>query len=119
MHELGIAQRLIETAVALIPAGAPPVALLRVQLGALAGVAKDELLFGFEAMSPNTPCAGARLEIEEVPAVVHCPQCGLDFSIADTDHLLCPTCGSPAVLVMQGKELILTSIEVHEEAVHA
>ncbi|MCC6454840.1 MAG: hydrogenase maturation nickel metallochaperone HypA [Caldilineaceae bacterium] len=118
MHELGIAQRLIETAVALIPAGAPPVALLRVQLGALAGVSKDELLFGFEAMSPDTSCAGARLEIEEVPAVVHCPQCGIDFPVADVDQLLCPTCGSPAVLVMQGKELILTSVEIHETEVH-
>jgi hydrogenase nickel incorporation protein HypA/HybF len=118
MHELGIAQRLIETAVALLPAGAPPVALLRVQLGALAGASKDELFFGFEAMSPDTPCAGARLEIEEVPAVVHCPQCGIEFPVADVDQLLCPTCGSPAVLVMHGKELILTSFEVYDESVH-
>lgn len=115
MHELGIAQRLIDTAVALLPAESSQVSRMRVQLGALAGVSKEELLFGFEAMSPDTRCAGAHLEIEEVPAVVHCPQCGIEFAVADVDHLLCPDCGSPAVLVMQGKELILTSVEVQEE----
>lgn len=119
MHELGIAQRLIETAVALLPANTTQVSILRVQLGALAGVSKDELVFGFGAVSPDTPCADAQLEIEEVPAVVHCPQCGIDFSVTDVDHLPCPTCGTPAVLVVQGKELILASIEVQEETVHA
>src|SRR5687768_11086728 len=112
MHELAIAQRLIDTAVALLPTEACQVAQLRIQLGALAGVAKDELAFGFEVMSKGTPLADAHLEIEEIPAVVHCPQCGVDFSVADADHLLCPTCGTPAVLVIQGKELLLASIEV-------
>ena len=62
----------------------------------------------------QTPCAGAYLEIEEVPAVVHCPQCGIEFAVADAGNLLCPTCGTPAVLVMQGKELMITAIEVTE-----
>jgi hydrogenase nickel incorporation protein HypA/HybF len=124
MHELAIAQRLIETAVALLPAEATQVTVLHVQLGALAGVSKDELLFGFEAVSSETACAGAHLEIDEVPAVVHCPQCGIDFAVTDVQHLLCPICGTPAVLVLQGKELILNSIEAREaeadmESVHA
>jgi hydrogenase nickel incorporation protein HypA/HybF len=115
MHELAIAQRLIETAVALLPSQGCQVAHLRVQLGALAGVSKDELAFGFEAMSKQTACAGAKLEIEEIPAVVHCPQCGIDFAVADSDGLLCPSCGTPAVLVMQGKELVLASLDLLDE----
>jgi hydrogenase nickel incorporation protein HypA/HybF len=115
MHELAIAQRLIDTAVALLPADASQVAKLRIELGALAGVSKDELEFGFEAMSKETPCANAILEIAEIPAVAHCPQCGIDFSVADTDQLFCPTCGTSGVLVVQGKELILASIEAQVE----
>jgi hydrogenase nickel incorporation protein HypA/HybF len=114
MHELAIAQRLIDGAVAQLPTDAAQIVQLRVQLGALAGLSKDELAFGFEAMSKQTPCAGARLEIEETPAVVHCPNCIIDFSAADASGLLCPNCGSPAVLVLEGKELLLTSMEYQE-----
>ncbi len=119
MHEFAIAQTLIDTAVALLPEETSQVTRLHVQLGALAGVSKDELLFGFEVTAPQTPCEGAYLEIEEVPAVVHCPQCGVNFAVADADDLLCPTCGTPSVLVIQGKELIISSIEIRDEAVHA
>jgi hydrogenase nickel incorporation protein HypA/HybF len=119
LHELAIAQRLIDTAVALLPDRSESIAALHVQLGALAGVSKDELLFGFVAMSDGTPCADALLEVTEVPAVVHCPHCGIDFAVADANYLLCPICSSPAVLVMQGKELLITSIEVKDEASYA
>jgi hydrogenase nickel incorporation protein HypA/HybF len=119
MHELAIAQQVIDTAVALLPADACKIAQLRIQLGALAGVSKDELAFGFEVMSKQTPCADARLEIEEIPALVHCPHCALDFSVTEAMQLLCPACGTPAVLVLQGKELLLTSIEVGDGAVYA
>ena len=115
MHELAFAQKIIETAVALLPPEATGVSVLHVQLGALAGVSKDELCFGFEAMSPATLCAGATLHINEVPAVVHCPQCGIDFTVANADDLLCPTCGTPSVLVIQGKEMIITSLEITVE----
>ena len=111
MHELAIAQQLIETSSALLPPNATSVAVAHIQLGALAGVSEDELRFGFEAMSPNTLFAGTKLEINFVPAVVHCPQCGMDFSAHNVDELLCHTCGTPAV-VLQGKELLVTSLEV-------
>jgi hydrogenase nickel incorporation protein HypA/HybF len=118
MHELAIAQSLIDTAIALMPAGTSQVARLHVQLGTLAGLSKDELTFGFEVMSKQTPCAEAKLEIEEIPAVVYCPQCGNEYSIDDDRFLICPTCGTPAVLILQGKELQITSIEIMDEVVH-
>lgn len=111
MHELAIAQRLIDSATALLPVNASHIARLHVQLGALAGLSKDELEFGFEVMSKQTPCAEATLEIEEVAAIVLCPHCGSDFSVTEADQLFCPTCGTPAVLVLQGKELVITSLE--------
>lgn len=114
MHELAIAKKLIETATALLPPNCTQVATVNIELGALAGVSEDELRFGFEVMAAQTACAGAKLEIEAVPAIVHCPQCGKSFPVADSDDLLCPTCGTPAVVVLQGKELLITSIEAHQ-----
>jgi hydrogenase nickel incorporation protein HypA/HybF len=119
MHELAIAKSLIDTAVAQLPASDLRIGRLRVQLGALAGVSIDELTFGFEVMSQDTPCANAQLEIEEIAGVIHCPACEADFTLAEDDDLLCPHCGTPAVKVIQGKELLLTSIEVYQEALHA
>ena len=112
MHELGIAQQLIETAVALLPPDATSISRLRVQVGALAGVSADELRFGFEAVRQETPCAQAELHLEILPAVAHCPQCSSDFAVHTVDDLLCPTCGSNAVNVVQGKELIIASLDV-------
>jgi hydrogenase nickel incorporation protein HypA/HybF len=86
-----------------------------VQLGALAGVSKAELQFGFDVMSAETPCAGARLVIAEAPAVVHCAQCAAEFALADPAYPLCPKCGTAAISVVRGKELILLSIEVCDE----
>jgi hydrogenase nickel incorporation protein HypA/HybF len=114
MHELAIAQRLIETASALLPPDAQHISLLKVQLGALAGVSAEELRFGFEVMSARTSCAGAQLWIDPVPAIAHCPQCGVDF-IVDDDGLICPSCNSPAVVVLQGKEMVITSLQAGDE----
>ena len=116
MHELAIAQTLIETATAMLPAGISQINVLHVQLGALAGVSKEELLFGFSAVAAETTCAGARLEIAEIPAVIHCSQCGVESVLAEGEYPLCPRCGTPAVQIMQGKELIITSIEAEVEA---
>jgi len=112
MHELGIAQQLIETAVALMPPDTTRISRLRVQVGALAGVSANELRFGFEAVRLETPCAEAELQLEIVPAVAHCPQCSADFAVHTIDDLLCPTCGSNALNVVQGKELIIASLDV-------
>ena len=119
MHELAIAQRVIETAVALLPPHTEHISKLSIQLGELAGVSEDELRFGIEFMAGGTPCAGSELEIAHVPAIAHCLQCGVDFPVTETDLLFCPTCSTPAVVIVQGKELVIASIEVNGERANA
>jgi hydrogenase nickel incorporation protein HypA/HybF len=118
MHELAIAQRLIDRAVAQLPSQGGHIVRLRVQLGALAGVSRDELSFGFVAMSPQTACAGALLEIEEIPARLYCPTCALEYDAFSPDDLICSTCGMGGVQILYGKDLILSSIEIEEHATH-
>jgi hydrogenase nickel incorporation protein HypA/HybF len=118
MHELAIAQSLIDAAVAQLPSESCHVVRLRVQLGMLAGVSSDELSFGFAAISPQTACAGAHLEVEEISARVHCPTCAFEYDAQDADDLICPMCGMPGVLILVGKDVILSSIEVENEATH-
>jgi hydrogenase nickel incorporation protein HypA/HybF len=115
MHELTFAQKLIETAQAALTDQTDQVVALHIQLGAQAGLSKDELIFGFGIAAADTPFAGARLEIEEVLPVIYCPQCDARFMLAATDALVCPACNTPQVQVMRGKEVLLQSIEVTDD----
>ncbi|MEZ4860035.1 MAG: hydrogenase maturation nickel metallochaperone HypA [Caldilineaceae bacterium] len=114
MHELAIAQRLIDTACAALPAHSGPVTKVQARLGRLAGLSSAELAFGFEIAALDTPLAGARLEIEEVPARIYCPACGVESELDATAELCCPRCGAYAIEVTQGKDLLITSLEVEE-----
>lgn len=115
MHELSIAHSLVELASeAAARAGAPRVAAVHVRVGALSGVVRDALLFGFEIAAASTPLEGARLEIEHVPVRVYCPRCEASAALADARALRCPRCGAPTAEVVQGRELELTALEVED-----
>lgn len=67
MHELSIAQGIVETVRQHLPAGAPrEVKSVRLRLGDQAGLAPESLRFCFELASEGTTLSGARLEIETV-----------------------------------------------------
>ena len=118
MHELAIAQRLIDTACAALPStDLGPIKTVKVQLCALAGLSKDELVFGFQVVATGTPFAAAALEIEELPAIIHCPHCNKNHSVSELVTFYCPVCDRADVQVDQGKELTLRSIEMRDVAV--
>ena len=109
MHELSLMTNLLEDASA--AAGARPICALRVRIGPLSGVVIDALRFAFEALSPGTLAAGARLDIEETVPSFHCPRCGADFQ-TPVGSYQCPACGSCEGELRGGNELELVSIEV-------
>lgn len=117
MHELAIAKKVIDTATALLPPDMPMITTLCIQLGALAGVSEEELRFGIAYMAAGTACEGATVEITTMPALAHCLHCDVDFAIDETDILFCPACNSPVIEIVQGKELLITSIQVSDELV--
>ncbi len=116
MHELAIAQRLLETVCEALPDNMQAkVTTLHIQLGQLAGLSKDELIFGFGVVAAATPLADARLVIEEIPALIRCTHCGRESQLAVDAHCACPICQQSAVQIIQGKELLLKAIEVADE----
>lgn len=119
MHELSIAQSLIEVACeAAEEAGAVRITRLCTRIGLLSGVVNEALLFCFELAAEGTPCEGATLEIEDVPLTVMCPDCNAPKTLEDRYCFLCPTCGSPTADILTGQEMELVSLEVdpHEAA---
>jgi hydrogenase nickel incorporation protein HypA/HybF len=116
MHELSIALNLVDTADrAARDAGATRVTVVRLRLGALSGVVADALHFSFDVVAAGTLLEGAELHIEELPAVVHCPQCDADVELPGVQQFRCPVCATPTGDVVQGHELELASIEIETE----
>jgi hydrogenase nickel incorporation protein HypA/HybF len=117
MHELSIVEALIEqVGEALAAAGNPGRPLrLRLSVGRLSGVCCESLRFAFNIASPGTIVENAELDIDQPPAVCRCRDCGARNEIADL-VAECPSCRGRNVVIEEGREMILQSIDIEEQA---
>ena len=115
MHELGLAQSILEIAESHVPAERARLArVVRVRVGRLVGVVVDSLEFCFEGIVRGTPWAGARLEVTVVPVVCACAACRGEFA-AEEPVFACPECGSREIRLLAGDELSVREIELDDE----
>jgi hydrogenase nickel incorporation protein HypA/HybF len=112
MHELSIALSMIEQIEEEADKrGGGTVEAVFVRIGVLSGVDTQALRFAYELAREGTELATARLEIEAVPLLVHCPQCAATHA-PDLQHIACPRCVTPAQEILQGKELEVRAFEI-------
>ena len=112
MHEMSIAQAIVEQAEAVMrKEGAARVPGVTVSVGRLSGVDRGALEFAFPFVAKHTPAEGASLVVEEVPAELTCRACQAVTS-PDTPFLACERCGSMDVELSHGRELQLKSVEI-------
>jgi hydrogenase nickel incorporation protein HypA/HybF len=112
MHELSIAQSIVDIIGQYVPAGSmASVRLVKVRIGPLAGVVADSLEFCFGAIVGETPLADARLDIEETPLRSQCSHCDKIFDVEGA-AFLCPGCGSTEIKVISGTEMQVVEIEL-------
>jgi len=115
MHELSIAQNILEIAKEHLPGGASHrVKSIRIRVGEGAGIVRDSLEFCFNAVIAGTEMEGSVLEIERVPFVVKCNSCGKK-SANGGEILLCSFCNGNDVKMISGNELLVTAIELIDE----
>ena len=112
MHELSVALSLVDLACEEADRLGQRVRAVHLRLGELAGVAREALLASYDLACADTPLAGSRLVIEQVPVVVFCPRCGVERLLDRVRWLQCSECGSPTPEVRRGKELELVALEV-------
>ncbi len=113
MHELAIAESVVETVLA--RTGERPVRTVRLRIGHLAGVVLTAFEFSFELATAGTPLEGATLEIDQPAGVLHCRGCGEDQ--ARDDLIMLCECGSADVEVLSGRELQIVSVDLFDLAV--
>jgi len=112
MHELSVAQRIVEIAEERASkSGLAKISAIKVRIGGLTTVVPEALRFCFTFATEGTLAAGAELVIEEVPAEAKCNSCGKAFRITEAYFLVCPSCSSPDTTLLRGQELDLMSIE--------
>jgi len=112
VHELSIAMSIVDIATEEAARLGGRVSAVHLRLGALVGLVPECLLTSFEMASQDSPIAGSRLVIEEMPVMAFCPQCGGERRIASIQALCCSECGSPTPQVSQGRELELVGLEI-------
>ncbi len=113
MHELSIALSLLDLAAEEAERHqASRVVAIHLRLGPLAGVVKEALLSAYELAREGSALPTAELVIEETPLVALCPACAGPRTLASSQLLCCPDCGTPTPEVISGRELEVRALEI-------
>jgi hydrogenase nickel incorporation protein HypA/HybF len=115
MHEMGIALKIVESAVASIPTELAdrPVERITLDIGTMSGIVEDSLRFCFEVASKGTVLETAELVINEIPVMARCLSCPSEWEIRETNYQ-CPSCGSQDIRLQGGRELLIRSMDIHD-----
>jgi hydrogenase nickel incorporation protein HypA/HybF len=112
MHELSIVASLFEILEAKARENqATKIVRVMLKVGKLAGVVPEFLQSAFDSYKQDTIAAEARLEIEEVPLKMRCRKCATEIEKEDF-ILVCPSCGSTDIEILEGMDLFLDKIDL-------
>ncbi len=113
MHELSIAMSIIDIACEESHArGDAGVIAVHLKIGRMSGIVKEALQSAFELAREGTLLAEAELQIEDVPVMVHCPQCDCEQLADSIQNLCCAVCGTISPDITRGCELEIVAMEL-------
>ena len=114
MHELGIAENILDIVLRTVPEGRlSAVKSIRLRVGPFAGVVADSLKFCFDVISGDAGMPNAGLQIEQTSLSVLCRDCGNESGVKNFEFL-CPACGGGNLETISGKELEIVEIELED-----
>jgi hydrogenase nickel incorporation protein HypA/HybF len=112
MHELGIAQSLVETASeSAREFGLARVWRVRAAIGELSGVDPAALTSAWEIAREQPGFEASELVCDSVPVSIFCHQCQHAVQPETGWRLVCPVCNTPSRDVRTGRELMLVQLE--------
>ncbi len=113
MHEMQIAQNIVDTVLDCFPDCHEPITKVTVHIGNLNHIISDSLKFYFEVISKEYEfLKNADLEIVKIPVNTLCPSCGKK-KVNLEPNFICE-CGS-SLQIISGEEIILESCTTGEE----
>ncbi len=112
MHEMSIAEGIIQVIEDQAKAqDFQRVKAVWLEIGPLAAIEQDALVFCFDAVTRSTLAEGATLEIIRLPGQAWCLECAQTVEI-NQRYDQCPHCGSYQLQVTSGDELRIKELEV-------
>jgi hydrogenase nickel incorporation protein HypA/HybF len=112
MHELSIAVGIVELAEEEArKAGASVISRVEVEIGTMAGIENEALLFAWDSVVEGTMADRSSLVIHSIQAEAHCLECGADFP-AGHFFVQCPECQSYRYHISRGREMRVSSLMV-------
>lgn len=112
MHELGIAEDIVCTALTTPGAVPDSVRVLRIRVGKLSSVVVPSLEMCLSAVLEDRGLQDIEVDITEVPAQAQC-ECGKSYEPEDL-FTECPRCGGFQREITGGRDVVLDSIEVDD-----
>ena len=112
MHELSLMESVREIVDDAARAnGAARVAIVRLQIGALASVDPQALRFAFDIVMRGGPAETAALEIQSVAGAAWCWDCARTVALI-AHGLGCPECGGYRIEITGGTEMRVQEIDL-------
>jgi hydrogenase nickel incorporation protein HypA/HybF len=108
VHELSMCEAIARAV--LDRAAGHTVVAVTIRVGHLRQVVSEAMTFAWQMLTAGTSLEGSALQIEHVPAVVACHECSA-ISTLEVPILVCGSCGSRAVTLRSGDELLIVSLE--------
>lgn len=114
MHELSIAQSILETVLGEAERrNLTAVHIIGLRIGAMTDIVPEALEFGFNALKADTFLKDTNLKIETVPIKGYCEKCQQRFEVQEF-IFVCPNCYSNKIKTEQGSELDIAYLEVED-----
>lgn len=115
MHELSVAQNIIEIIEQAVPAEERSnIESVRIKVGEFSNIVVDSLLFSLEVITSGTPLGNAKFPVEYIPLKVICKDCNKEFN-NQFAIIVCPLCGGKNTEVISGTELMISEIEIKDQ----
>ena len=112
MHELAVTQNLLRIGLEHAQAqNASKVLRFNIVIGEFASIVDDSVQFYWDIISKNTIAEGAGLSFRRIGALFECTMCKTCFPWREEDTF-CPSCGSFEMVIKNGDEFFLESIEI-------
>lgn len=110
MHELGILSAMVKTIEKVVQQEElTHVEKIVLEVGELSGVVPSYLESCYPAAVYKTFLEDTALELEIVPGIARCNECGAEFNAVECD-LKCPSCGGQKLAALSGRELLIKEI---------
>lgn len=112
MHELSIAQSILDTVLAEAEEHeAARIVSIKLRVGELTAIVREALTFSFDILAQDTCAKGARLDVEHVPWQVRCSDCEHEYPVVEALPT-CPRCDHVGGETIAGRELQIVEMDV-------